>query len=393
MAKKRANGEGCIRKRKDSRWEARYTDIFEFNPKKRRKSIMGKSRKEVSDKLVVALYDMQQGKGLPAGATRTVGDWFEEWMTVYGIIAYKDTTYANYRTIIEAHIKPHVGGVRLFQLETIHIQKMFNALYLNGNRKTKAPLAAATLYKIRNVLSKGLQQAVTNKLISDNPIKNLVLPSLNISEIKVFTINELHLLVKALSRNSFGILIAVLLTTGLRIGELLALELSDIDFNQKFLTINKTVSHSPNKLTGKFEFIVRSPKSNNGIRRLHIMPNLEALLKKQINYLQTLSSESNILFPSNNGSYQTQNAVRKRFVRLQKNVEIIETKNVHSLRHSFVVNALNSGMNIQNLSRIIGHSNGATTLKFYSHYLHTEAYNQLLELDEFHNRFFEMPTH
>ena len=83
MAKKRANGEGSIRKRKDGRWEARYTNIFEQNPKKKSKSIIGKNRKEVSDKLVCALHEMQQGCGLPTNATLTIKDWFEKCLTIY----------------------------------------------------------------------------------------------------------------------------------------------------------------------------------------------------------------------------------------------------------------------------------------------------------------------
>ena len=119
MAKRRANGEGCIRKRKDGRWEARYTDIFERNPKKKRKSIMGKSRKEVFEKLISALDVMRQGRDLPSGATYTIKDWFEIWMNIYGTIAYKDTTYAGYKMINEAYIIPHIGNIRLFQLNTM----------------------------------------------------------------------------------------------------------------------------------------------------------------------------------------------------------------------------------------------------------------------------------
>ena len=127
-------------------------------------------------------------------------------------------------------------------------------------------------------------------------------------------------------------------------------------------------------------------------RRLPMMSNVEMLLKKQINILQMAQGENSanikLLFPSDKGSYQSQNSIRKRFVTLQKKSNISEIKNIHFLRHTFVINALNAGVSIQNLCGIIGHGNGATTLKFYAHYLHTEARKQLFELDKFHEDLF-----
>ena len=107
---------------------------------------MGKSRKEVSDKLVCALYEMQQCKGLPVEATYTIKQWFETWMSLYGVIAFKDSTYSSYFTIIKAHIIPHIGNIKLFQLSTMHIQKMFNTLYTNGSKRTGLALFASPLY-------------------------------------------------------------------------------------------------------------------------------------------------------------------------------------------------------------------------------------------------------
>ena len=399
MAKKRANGEGCIRKRKDGRWEARYTDTFESNPKKKRKSIMGKSRKEVSDKLIQALNDLRIGGGLPLEATQTVQEWLDEWMKTYGTMAYRPTTYSAYGMIIKTYICPCIGNIRLFQLKTTDIQKMFNRLYIKGSIRAGIGLSPATLYKIKNVLSKGLNQAVINKYIAENPVIDLILPSLNTPRIKFFTKKELEQISAALPEDSFGILIAMLIETGIRVGELLALEVSDIDFEEKTIDINKSVSYIKNQSTDKSKFIVHPPTTPNGYRKLHIMPNLEILLKRQIDILNSQRQQCNkqnnsvLLFPASDGGYQSQHTVRKRFIKLQKQAAITDIKTIHSLRHTFVVSALNSGVSIQNIAGVIGHKNESTTLKFYAHYLPTETYDQLLELDKFHAMLFKRTAH
>ena len=274
---------------------------------------------------------------------------------------------------------------------------MFNTIYKSGNRRTGLSLKPSTLYKIKNVISKGLNQAVINRYIPENPAKGLVLPSLNDPIIKFFTPDELKLFSNSLISDSFGLLIAILLETGLRIGELLALELNDIDFHEKVISINKSVSYVKNKMTNKTEFIVNSPKTKNSIRRIHIMPRLEVLLRKQIGILQATEEKRDrrliseqLLFPSENGNYLSRNTIRKRFIKLQKELDIAEVKNIHALRHTYVINALNAGVSVQNLCHIIGHSNGAITLRLYAHYIHTEAYTQLLELDKFYDRIFEI---
>ena len=242
--KKASKWRRKYKKKKRCRWEARYTDTFERNPKKKRKSIMGKSRKEVSDKLIQALNNLRIGGGLPLEATQTVQEWLDEWMKTYGAMAYRQTTYSAYEMIIKAYICPYIGNIRLFQLKTTDIQKMFNKLYIKGGIRAGIGLSPATLHKIKNVLSKGLNQAVVNNYIAGNPVIGLILPSINTPRIKFFTRKELEQISAALPEDSFGILIAMLIETGIRIGELLLIWLQERRHNESAKYLYRRKNHS-----------------------------------------------------------------------------------------------------------------------------------------------------
>ena len=386
---KRANGEGSIKLRKDGRWEVRITDI-----NKKLKYLYAKSYEEALERLEYAKQQIKELVELPSPRAITVEKWFNYWLKTYGVIAYKNTTYSSYHDLIRAYIIPRIGKIILSELRLRDVQKMFNDLYCKGNKRSKKGLAAATLLKIKNVLSKGLLQARLEEIIKGDPIKGLVLPPIETPLIKTFTKDEKAMLYTQLADYDIGLAIAFLLNTGLRIGELLALEKSDINFIEKTIAVTKNVSFIKNKSTHKLQFVVSTPKTKSGIRIINMLPHTERLLLMQINHIEDIKvkakyawKENNLLFPACDGGYQSQSNMRKKFIRLQKNAGIINTKTLHSLRHTFATDALNTGISAQNLAGILGHKNGAITLEFYGHYNSDEAYRQLITLDKMNSDF------
>lgn len=159
MAKHRANGEGMVRKRKDGRWEARYTDKRELDPKKRVKSITGRVQKDVVDKLNKALAEIAEGEKLLVADSSTVADWLPIWLREYKINELRDSTYEAYERNIEQHIIPILGHIKLKALTGQQIQQMFNKLQepkkIGGHQ-----LSSASVAKVKNILSGALAQAV-----------------------------------------------------------------------------------------------------------------------------------------------------------------------------------------------------------------------------------------
>ena len=126
MAKRRANGEGNIRKRSDGRWEGRYTAGYDPDTGKRIiKNVLAKTQKECKEKLAAALE--QAGK-VDASKTGqfTVGQWAEAWFENYAKPSIWETDAAYYKNYIDKHIVPNIGKIKLSKLTTLDIQKFYN---------------------------------------------------------------------------------------------------------------------------------------------------------------------------------------------------------------------------------------------------------------------------
>ena len=128
MAKRRANGEGNIRKRKDGRWEGRYTAGYDPESGKRIiKNVLGKTQAEVKEKLKRALEDNER---IDAAKSRdlTVGQWVVLWFENYAKPSIRESTAEHYRNFVENHIAPDIGKIKLRKLTTLDIQKFYTGL-------------------------------------------------------------------------------------------------------------------------------------------------------------------------------------------------------------------------------------------------------------------------
>ena len=132
MPKRRANGEGNIRKRKDGRWEGRYTVGHDPETGKAIiKNVLGKTQAEVKEKLKKAI---EENVGIDYGRSKTytVGNWLEVWYENYAKIKMRPSTYLTYHGYIENHIKPQLGKIPLNDLTTLHLQQFYKKLLAEG---------------------------------------------------------------------------------------------------------------------------------------------------------------------------------------------------------------------------------------------------------------------
>ena len=137
MPKRRANGEGNIRKRKDGRWEVRYTAGYDPESGKRIiKNVLGKTQAEVKEKLKAAISESQKLDVSKAG-TYTVASWVRTWYEVYAEPRIRPNTKAYYTNYIENHIIPGIGNISLDKLTTIQIQRFYNNLQKTGRVQRK----------------------------------------------------------------------------------------------------------------------------------------------------------------------------------------------------------------------------------------------------------------
>ena len=386
MAKYRANGEGSIRKRPDGRWEGRYYDFRESNPNKQRKSIMGKTQREVKDKLKAAISAMDES-ALITNNAMTVAEWLSMWMIEYRQNDLRDSTFESYMINIRKNINPHIGFVKLKELTGIHIQQLYSKLQ-SAIENGGSNLSASTIIKVKNILSGALQQAVINRLIRRNPIIETKPPKIEDPEIRILTKNEQKKFISVLPFYNTGNMFAVALATGMRIGELCALDVNDINREQKYIDITKSAGRRKDKYTSEVAIKVGPTKTKHSIRKIPLLPSVEVMFDRQAQLVSKLRKkagekwkENTLVFPTDEGNIHDLSGLRSSMGRILKRAGLPHMM-IHALRHTYATTALNTGVAAQNVARLLGHKDGVTTLRFYAHYISTEAFTQLEKLEQ-----------
>ena len=177
MAKKRANGEGSIRKRKDGRWEGRYTAGYDSKTGKRIiKNVLGKTQAEVKEKLKKALEECQGLDVSKAADEYTVATWLRTWYELYAKPNIRTATANRYELIIERYTIPRIGTIKLKKLTTRHLQRLYKELLEEGRihiGKTQVKgLSTTTVRSVHLMLHAALERAVKERLIPRNPTED-----------------------------------------------------------------------------------------------------------------------------------------------------------------------------------------------------------------------------
>ena len=276
MPKKRANGEGSIRKRSDGRWEGRYTVGHDpVTGKQIFKNVLGKTQAEVRDKLAAAIAEGQK-IDVVVSDKMCVCDWMDTWLEKPNMRA---STYESYEGNIRLHVKPGIGDLTMSKVTTLDLQKFFNALLTEGRIERKESknkpkgLSIKTVSNIRTMLYSAFEKAVAEHLILTNPVAGCKLPKREKQEMKTMPVEDLgRFFAEAKASGKFEFYY-VEFSTGLRRGELLGLKWEDVDYEKKTLTIRRQVI----RVQGHIE---EGPlKTKNAYRTVAIGDDVIAILK------------------------------------------------------------------------------------------------------------------
>ena len=282
MPKKRANGEGSIRKRKDGRWEGRYTAGNDpTTGKPIHKSVLAKTQSEAKEKLKQAIAEAEK-LDMSRAKSYTLGAWIKLWYEVYAEPRLREKTKHYYLNYIDNHIVPELGGTPLEKLTTIQIQKFYNDLQKSGRiqrythiKLKDKGLSTRVVRGIHTLLNNCLEQAVAERLILSNPAKGCRLPKLEKREMKILPEDKIGPYLAEAERRGLLAAFYLELSTGLRRGELLALLWTDLDAENMTISVSKQV----NRINGGL--VVSQPKTPNSIRKLAIPQRAVELLVEE----------------------------------------------------------------------------------------------------------------
>ncbi len=360
---KRGNGEGSIYFRtSDEKWVGSIT-----LENRKRRVFYGKTRKEVQEKLKVALREQQQGT-LVTAPRQTLAQFLTDWLENSQRQSVRPRTYERYEELVRLHIAPALGRYELQKLSAQHLQAFYA-------KKAEEGLSATTINHFHNVLHKALDTAVKWNLVARNVCDLVSPPRRKRYEVHPLTLEQVHKLLAVVEGHEMEALFRLALATGLRRGELMGLKWQDINLDAGVLQVRRILSRVPSKMPGK-GYVEAEPKTQKSRRSVVIAPfALEALKQHRERQREAeitagpLWQDHDFVFCTSIGTHlnPTRDMLDQLKVLLKK--AGLPDIRFHDLRHSAATLLLSVGVHPKVVQEILGHSQISITMDVYSHVL------------------------
>ena len=361
MARKRPDGDGLVRKRKDGRWEGRIVIGHKGDGTPISKSVFAKTQKELMPKLHMAI-DCYRDADLSEQGNMTLSAWMDQWLASYAGPTLRPSTVRGYRSDINHHIRPALGGKMLRSITQRDVQKFYNTLgrkTYKANDGSERRLADATVRGVHMLLHEIMEAAVRSRLIILNPTEGTVIPKLDKPPMKILNEEQLETFMEAIRAEPLWYdFFYTEITTGLRRGEICGLKWSDFDEAEGKLHVRRSIHVAPG---GVLE--VGETKTEKGTRTILLPPSTLHVLKERRKTALTEWIFPSLLEPEKPTS---PSAAYHRLKVILQGAGLPEIR-FHDLRHTFATHALRSGVDAKTLSGILGHTNASFTLDTYTH--------------------------
>jgi integrase len=354
MGKRRGHGEGSIFKRKDGRWAAAIS-----LPSGRRKYLYAKTRQEVARKLTQALRAVQDGIPLPP-ERQSLGSYLREWLESVGP-SLRPRTWERYEQYVRLHIVPHLGRIALARLTPAHLQRLYA-------QKLEAGLSPTTVAHLHAVLHRALAQAERWGLVARNVAALVTPPRPARREMKALSPEEARRFLEAAQGERLHAFYVLALTTGMRLGELLALRWRDVDLERGVLQVRATLQRTRDGYT------FAEPKTERSRRQVVLSPlAAEALRAHRLRLLEERLrlgeawEDHDLVFPNEVGRpLDPANVTHRSFQRILRRAGLPHIR-FHDLRHTTATLLLGQGVHPKVVADMLGHSTISITLDLYSH--------------------------
>ena len=322
---------------------------------------------------------------LLSGDNITLSEWFEEFLKLYKEGKVKETTLFRIRQTYSPCRKNVVGMMRLQEIRAIHIQQLINELDEMG-------FTYGTINLLRSLLNDMFKKAVGNGYMLVNPCEAVVLPRKVTLEARFLTEQEQEMFLDVAKEYSHYDIFCASLSFGGRIGEVLGLKWSDIDFDNKTIHIQRTLHYAKVTEEESCHFFFTSPKTESSNRCIPLLPETEAILKrvrkKQLRNKMLHASQWKNEPPFDDMVFTTQHGVPIRYGDVNRTIKSVVLKanlqeeelakfekrepfvlkpfSLHCFRHTFVTRCKMNGVPYETIQPYVGHSDKETTA-YYDH--------------------------
>ncbi len=317
----------------------------------------------------------------------TVNDVFDMWCELKRGI--KHNTFQNYKYMYNMFVRQGFGRLRLSKVKKSDVKKFYNML---ANERV---LKIATIDNVHNVLHQVFDLAVDDNFIRVNPADNVLKElkqshNFEVEKRKALTVPEQQLFMEFLKNNvqynHWYPVFAVMLGTGMRVGEIVGLRWCDIDFDDNMINVNHTLVYY-NKGDGDgCSFAVNTPKTKAGERMIPMLEAVRAAFEQEREYqrevglscVAEVDGYTDFVFINRFGEVQHQGTLNKAIrciirdcnddvlMKEQRNPVLLPPFSCHSLRHTFTTRLCENGVNVKVIQDILGHSDFSTTMNIYT---------------------------
>lgn len=355
MPKKQGNGGGSVfYDSKLKLWRGQVTLGTTFDGKLIRKSVSGKNKTEIREKIKEILENSSDIS--LKNNDITVKQWLEIWLENYSKPKLSINSYRGYKNVVDNYLTPHLGHYRLKELTTIDIQKAYNIIFGDRNKYSQA-----FARKIANILNSALKQATYEKYISSNPCLGAFLPKVRPPrKVVAMTVEDQRIMVERWKNDPLCYIFIFMLATGMRISEATGLTWEYVDLKNRKLDIRKIMI----EISGRAEF-KDSAKTESGNRTIYLNEMAMSILCKQKDLIEDKINFLDLVFPNNNYNFRCTANLRRLLDRTFKETGV-KRYTMHALRHTYATRMVEKGVNIKFLQETLGHKRVETTLQIYS---------------------------
>ena len=353
MSKRRASGEGSIFRRKDGRWAGSIELGESAEGRRVRKTVYARTQAEAARKL--SDLRRQLGLGVDLAHRSTLRAYVDRWLETK-MQQVKPRTMELYRSYADMACQ-HLGNTELHRITPLGVQVALEAI--------RSRSGASTANKVRRLLFGALKQAVRWRLLASNPVDAVDQFKETPRPVTLWTVSEAKLFLDVARTNRLYALFYLMLSTGLRQGEVLALRWSDVRVDH--FVVSRTVT----RVGGRVQF--STPKTSRGERIVALSDDVLAVLRvhkqrqdSERHEVGTFFNETDLVFCNQLGDVITPMALHHVWRRLQARAGVPRVR-LHDLRHLHVSLLVRRGLDPRTIADRIGHADASFTLRRYSH--------------------------